>query len=610
MRERLRILGSLGLFWLSYQIVVRAIFLLYNHSFSSQLTPKDVVLVFLNGLKMDISICGYYLMLSGIILTISVFVQSKWIRRSLNILTSIILFLSSLIVAVDLELYRHWGFRLNTSPLLYVGSEAIGSVDAIVLIELVTIFLLVFSFSLLIYLKTISRSIKHIPSTTKSAFGPLLIVTALMFIPIRGSFTVAPMNTGFVYFHKTKAFANHSAINVSWNFFNSVRKSANISYDENFYNKDIAKQKFDSLYVTTDTTSYQLFNTKRPNVIVFILESFTADVLEPLGGLKGVAPNMNRLCKEGVLFDNFYASGDRTDKGIVSILSGYPAQPLTSIIKSPSKSQRLPYLNEEMLKLGYQTSFIYGGDIDFANFRSYLTKHGFDNITTEDDFDDDDNTSKWGVHDHIMLERAFAECDTASSPFFKVILTLSSHEPFDVPMTSDFIHEYKGEEGLFLNSCHYTDSTIGVFIDKAKKTDWWKSSVIILVADHGHRQPGNKEAKDKERFKIPLLMIGGAVKKDTVIHTFGGQTDIVNTLLGQLATPSDDFKFSKDMLNKDVKSFAAYFFNDGYGFLTPDSYIIYDNPGKQFLKSVGATHKEHELSKAYQQILYSDYNKR
>ncbi len=134
-----------------------------------------------------------------------------------------------------------------------------------------------------------------------------------------------------------------------------------------------------------------------------------------------------------MLFDNFYASGDRTDKGVIAVLSGYPAQPTSSIIKFPSKTQNLPKLNNYLKKLGYKTSFIYGGDVDFANFRSYLTTSGFDHLTTMDDFPDDINTSKWGIHDHFMFNQSLQELDTTQAPFAKVILTLSSHEPFDVP---------------------------------------------------------------------------------------------------------------------------------------------------------------------------------
>jgi len=265
-------------------------------------------------------------------------------------------------------------------------------------------------------------------------------------------------------------------------------------------------------------------------------------------------------------------------------------------------------LNHHMLDLGYHSSFVYGGDVDFANFRSYLTNSSFDHITSDEDFPADLNQSKWGVHDHIVFQQALQECDTTKHPFFKVILSLSSHEPFDVPM----IPHLPGNdaESLFLNSCYYTDKCVGDFVIKAKASPWWENTVIIFVADHGHRHPGKKELKDKERFRIPLLMIGGAVEKDSVIRKFANQTDIANTLLAQLGNPSTAFTFSKDILSPASKSFAAYFFNDGYGFVTPDQYIIYDNIGKQFLRKDDAGPDDLQRSLSYQQILYTDYNQK
>ena len=164
------------------------------------------------------------------------------------------------------------------------------------------------------------------------------------------------------------------------------------------------------------------------------------------------------------------------------------------------------------------------------------------------------------------------------------------------------------EESLFLNSCYYTDKCIGDFIIKAKASPWWNDTVIMFVADHGHRFPRNKALQDKERFRIPFLMVGGAVKRDTVIEKFGGQTDIANTLLGQLSHPSGAFTFSKDLLDPSSRSFATYFFNDGYGFVTPGEYIVFDNVSKSFMRKDGAKQEDLERSEAYEQILFADFN--
>lgn len=607
MRQRYRLLLYFAIFWIVLQVIFRALFMVYHLELTRTLTAHEILLVFVHGLRMDISMSGYCIMLTSLVLTVSVFTQSRWLYIILDVLSIAMLLLFCVIVVVDLELYRHWGFRLDTTPLFYAGSEAVGSVEVSTIIKLGLVFIALFTIALFVYSTWLMPKLRMLGPVSKRNMIPFLAITASMIMVIRGSFTVAPMNTGFVYFHNTKSYANHAAINAVWNFLYTVQSDQRVEYPHDLMEKNEAEQYFSALYPKSDSTKH-LFKVARPNVILFVLESFTADIVEPLGGIPGLTPNLNQLCREGILFDNFYASGDRTDKGVVAILSGYPAQPLTTIVRYPSKAQHLPFLNRSMKELGYRTSFTYGGDVDFANMRSYLTGCQFDHITSEDDFSSSQNESKWGVHDHIVFDQAFRECDTAKVPFFKVILSLSSHEPFDVPMRP--LLPGKDEESLFLNSCHYTDSSLGNFIRQAKQREWWKNTVVVMVADHGHRHPGNKELKDKRRFRIPLLLTGGAIRKDSVIHTFAGQTDIANTLLAQLDRPHDEFRFSKNILSPSAKSFAVFFFNDAFGYLTPGADILYDNPGRQFLRKDGATEADLQTAKAYEQILYLDYNSR
>jgi phosphoglycerol transferase MdoB-like AlkP superfamily enzyme len=251
---------------------------------------------------------------------------------------------------------------------------------------------------------------------------------------------------------------------------------------------------------------------------------------------------------------------------------------------------------------------VYGGDANFANYRSFFTYAGFEHITSVEDFPGELDNSKWGVHDQYLFEQASKELDTVStaSPFFKVLLTLSSHEPFDVPLK-----QFSGEDeaSLFINSCMYTDKYLGEFISRCKQQPWWNNTLMVITADHGHRLPHNINPRTKAKFKIPLLLIGGAVKRDTVIHTLGGQTDIANTILGQIDKSYEEFTFSKNLLGNNVKEFAMYIFTDGYGYIEPDKYLIYDNQGKLYLKEEGTISSEDKyFPKAYLQKLYSDYN--
>jgi len=418
------------------------------------------------------------------------------------------------------------------------------------------------------------------------------------------------MNTGFVYFQKDNLYANHAAVNVVWNFGYAVQKMNRLRYPDNFFNKEETEEDFTRIFPPFDSTHY-VINTKRPNIILIVLESYTFRFIEPLGGIPGITPRINKLVNEGILFNNFYSSGDRTDKGIVSILNGYPSQPQTSIIKDPKKTKSLPFLNQVFKKAGYRTEFSFGYNIDYSNFRSYLINAGFDHITHSMDFPQELNTSKWGVHDHYVFERVFEEAEACSEPFFKVMMTQSSHEPFDVPMKT--VIEGDDVISRFLNSAYYTDKSLGDFIDKAKQTDWWKNTLVVITADHGHPYPDNQGLPNPRRFKIPMIWLGGALAvKDTVVSTLGCHADIANTILGQVDMHDRSFIFSHDMFDTSYKNpFAIFVYNNGYGFKTDSTLSVFDTIGKNYIKEDGnPSDYEKSLGKAYMQKLYWDFNSR
>ena len=167
------------------------------------------------------------------------------------------------------------------------------------------------------------------------------------------------------------------------------------------------------------------------------MESFSSKLMKSLGGEPNVAVNLDTLAQEGVLFTNFYANSFRTDRGVVAVLSGYPAQPTTSLMKYPHKIQSVPSIAGSLKKAGYRTKYYYGGDADFTNMRSYVITSGFDELISDVDFPVSERLSKWGVHDHLVFKRLLQDLNaesTASSklagaakrPFFKVVQTSSS----------------------------------------------------------------------------------------------------------------------------------------------------------------------------------------
>jgi len=611
MRKRLLFLGSYFLFWLIYFTLSKAAFLLYQNEESQQLGPDLVSGIFLHGFRMDLSFTAYLCVIPFLLVALSSFGWIEKIRKILTAYTLMTLLLLTFLVALDMELFQFWGFRLDATPLSFIGSPKVmlasaSSSPLLLLIAGIVIISMIFYY---IYRNYIASSLSQWPNIRPVYTLPLLFITASLILPIRGGVQLSPLNQSDVYFSKNN-FANQAALNVPWNVFRSLSKRAHSNHNPySFMDMTQAKAKVDSLYKPVqDAHELVLNNVENPNVLVILWESFTAKAVEVLDGkYQGVTPEFNKLVNEGILFSNFYASGDRSAKGLVALLSGYPAQPTASIIKIPNKSSQLPMLNQDLKQKGYKSSFYYGGELSFANMRSYLVQGGFDEITTKQDFDRADMNSKWGAHDHVLLQRWVDDMNAATEPFFSVIFTLSSHEPFEVPMAPMF--EGDDLETLYLNSLHYTDRSIGHFINQIKLQPWYKNTLIVILADHGHRLLDNSQKFQPEKYHIPMLWLGGALGvRDTVVTKICSQTDLAATLLHQLQFDSHDYPWSKDIFHPQTNSFAPYVFNHGIGFIDERGYFAYDHEGEIFLyKDPGVRDLQIASGKAHLQVLFQDY---
>ncbi|RPH32291.1 MAG: alkaline phosphatase family protein [Bacteroidales bacterium] len=588
MKARFVFLIKYFLFWLVFFAIARLLFMVYQLSQTSQIFLSDWYSIFIRGAWMDISLIGYILLLSGLFLSALSFSNGKWIMAIFKYYTISLLAIFSFIVVSDLELYRNWGFRVDATPLFFLKTpgEAFASTPILIVAMLLVIWVLFLLVSYWSYQKWVVRKDTIIEKGRWWFIPAFIFFSALMIIPIRGNFGIAPMNPGKVYYSQNM-YCNHAALNSVWNMIYSLSKSGSMNKKyPDYIDKEKAKTIAAELMLDNGT-SLNVLKSNRPNVVIILLESFTSKVIEPLGGLKGVTPNFNELSKQGILFNHVFASGDRSDKGIVATVSGFPAQSTKSIIKYPLKSQKLPTISGVFDSLGYRTTFYYGGNPDFANIRSYLYSAKFRNMITQDDFPKSYRNSKWGVHDEYVFERLIADCDTANGAFFKMCFTLTSHEPFEIPSRPKF--DSSDEQTKFINAIHYTDSCIGVFFNEARTKEWYKNTLFILIADHGHRYPGGDINYSLNKFKIPMLWLGGAVSRDSlVIQKMGSQVDLAATLLCQIGVKSNQFKFSKNLLSNGCKPYAYYVFNDGFGFVADSASVIFDHTSKRFILKEGS----------------------
>ncbi|WP_324678793.1 LTA synthase family protein [Hymenobacter sp. GOD-10R] len=536
--------------------------------------------------------------------------------RLIRLYTALALLLVTLLTVTDLELYSAWGFRLDATPLQYLASptEMAASAGSAPLLLLVVAFLGLLLLGWGLYQKIVGR-FSDLPPTFGRGRAALvgLLEMLLLVVPLRGGVQQIPVNQSDVYF-SSQPYANHAAINVPWNVANSLFLQNGGPNPYHFMADSMAKRTVRQLYTAAasapDTATTRLIRQPRPNVLFIILESFTAKLVGSVGGETGVTPNLDSLARTGVLFTNFYASGDRSQKGLVSLLSGYPNQPTTSIIKYPRKTEHLPHLCQSLKAVGYSSHYYYGGELAFANMKSYLITAGYEKFTERTDFTPAQQNSKWGAHDHILFDRILKELPSQRQPFFVTAFTLSSHEPFDIPIPAKF--PGTDEAAHFRNSVYYTDWALGRFLHEARTQPWWDNTLIVLVADHGHPLPNNDSNENPSKFHIPLIVAGGALRPEArgrVVTTYGAQTDLAATLLAQLQLPAQDYVWSHNLLQPVTKPFAFYCFNNGFGMVTPTGAVTFDNVARTMMWKAPDQVPNTQLvqGQAYEQASYADF---
>jgi phosphoglycerol transferase MdoB-like AlkP superfamily enzyme len=337
------------------------------------------------------------------------------------------------------------------------------------------------------------------------------------------------------------------------------------------------------------------------------MEGMGSNIIETLGGEKGVTPNLSKYTKEGIVFTNFFANAIRTDRGLTSILSAYPAQPTNSVMKDSKKIQNIPIITQNFKAAGYETAFYYGGDDNFTNLRSYLITAGYQTIINEKNFDGNEISTKWGAYDHILFQKIKKDLNQKrlenrlNSPLFYTILTLNSHEPFDVPINV--------LEDRYLNSAYYADSCIGDFIETVRNSELWENSLIVILPDHSFRYPYNLSNSEPYRYRIPLIWLGGAIKEQPMeVEKTCGQVDLAATLLNQLDMEHADFVFSHDIFTPLHPQYAFFSYPDGFGFINKTDTALYDCGANKTIRTTNE--KTLQQGKAYLQKLYDDLSKR
>lgn len=579
MKNLYRYVSLLAMLLLALFFVQRHLFLAFGHRALHGASTEEVLQCHWTALAMDLSMAGYVLLLVVLLSVPLLFREHAWPRRAIRIFLAAFIVCSALVNVVDIGLSDAWGVKLDRKALSYLrwpgevmGATAPGNVALLLLVALVQSILFLFLLGRIDHWRSYLGG-KLAGRIISAALLPVVCVVAL-----RGGPQDDPINKSWSWF-STRPMLNLAAMNSMWNLMAVLVEPAQFTSNPYaFIPADQARQLVADSRPRTAAPDLRIVRNDRPNVLVVLLESWTADVIEPLGGDSGVAPQFTALCDEGLLFTNFHSTGFRTEQGLCALVSGFPSQPTTTIIRMFGKFDRLPSVARSLDSIGYNSRYYYAGDVSFANTRAYLETMGFGTVHDETSFPIQRRT-RWGAFDEELFAFHLKDAPSAPRPFFQVIMTSTSHEPFDAPVEEGFAGS---EAQLYRNTVHYTDRCLGHFMDQAKQQDWYANTLILVVSDHGHYLPHNRAQYSAARHRIPLLITGGALKEEfrgKRNGTYGSHVDLPVTLLAQLGVPHAAFTWGRDLFSTGTPHSAFWTFNNGFGLADSAQTVVFDAAG-------------------------------
>ena len=418
------------------------------------------------------------------------------------------------------------------------------------------------------------------------------VILLLVFVQVRSTTGHRPANPA-MFALTGDAMVNSLIVNSPWSVLDAVKSMRNEARSSEIYGAFPREKVFEQVkaaswlggaqFTSSDlpTLHRQLAAIRRDkplNLVIVLEESLGATFVESLGGLP-VTPELEKLKGEGWWFEQLYATGTRSVRGIEAVIAGFPPTPARSVVKL-SKSQHNFYtLAMGLGKQGYHTEFVYGGEAHFDNMRSFFTGNGFQNVVDRKHMTPRFEGS-WGASDEDLFDKSLERLKVlhaANKPFFSLIFSSSNHEPFEFPDGKIELHDQ--DKQTVNNAVKYADYALGKFIREAKKQPYWKDTVFLIVADHDNRVYGNSLVPIK-KFHIPGLILGADIQPKR-ITTIASQIDLGATLLSLMGVSSEHPMIGRDFV-KDSESpgRALIQFDNYFAWLEGSSATIL-RPGQQ-----------------------------
>lgn len=566
---------------------MRIIFLLnyWNLVEVEKIPFTEIFKSFFKAFPLDLSTACYMMTLPALAMFVAILINNNTSFRFIRWFFYLLIGVYVLIVMGDIGIYGEWRTKLSYKALVYLKkpSEVFNSAETGRSILLIILWIVFTVFFCLWYVRWVEPK-KATSGKSKiseiSYVINFIFIFGLLFLGVRGGLNEIPITSGKVYYSNYK-FVNDMTVNPAYNLLENILNSKKVETKAHFNYMDMqtAKQRTEAIHEVECESTMPILKIKNPNIIIVLLESWSADLIESLGGKSGITPNFREMEKNGLLFTNIYASANRSQQAISSLFGGLPGLPVTTITNHPDKYYAIPSFVKKMDSIGYYTSFYFGGELNYGNILSYLRYNEFDKIVEGKDVDKHFNKGKMGIHDADMLPWYAGQLVNHPQPFFSTVFTLSSHSPYDYPKNFEEI-KWPEIEKRFINSAYYTDSALKLFMDVSKQQSWYDNTLFVFIADHSHPSYKNHRMESFDYHKIPMLIYGEPLQDSLKGKTFDkicGNTDFPATILAQLGLKHDEFFWSKNVFNICYKPFAFFELINGLGWKTPEGEFVYSN---------------------------------
>lgn len=479
------------------------------------------------------------------------------LRLYLSIIISFVLFIET----INLFYFQQFSTRLDK---LFIDNIRYANLIWPMIFKDYSLILIAIFFALpasFIFTFRLSTSLfQSSPVKNKLIIFPFALI--LLVIGGRTSFNVASPNPS--YYSWSRDNINNELTN---NTIFSIASSA-------YYHENFNLSEFGTPDKTSDTKTYQKeiesSYKKKRNIILIVMESLGSRFVKKLGGINA-SPNFDKLTENGFFIQNMYASSNRTNRGLEAILSSIYPFVGNTYLKLPESTRGFWTVASTLKQQGYQSTFLYGGDSKFDNMKAFLLSNGFNQVIDSYTLNIKQQEGAWGYADEYLYNKTIKLLKESSKPQFITLLTLSNHEPFDYPKRqASLLKEFPAES--YENAAVYSDWALGNFVNQLKQDNYFKDSLLVIVADHSIRTDDSTAFPFSE-YHIPALFLADdlPVKKiDIISH----QADIAPTLLDAAGISTTIPAQGFDLL-KDTKSRALILRRNAYAFLTDGGYAIF-----------------------------------